>query len=314
MNTRSRTVVVGLDGSESSERALSWAVEEAVLEGWTVTLVHAELASAAFGEATMASPGEAQAVLRRRGTEILEAGRAQVTTTASALRVTAAYEVGGARDALLAHSHEAAMVVVGSHGRGPVRTLVLGSVGVWLVKHARCPVVVHRPGAPGGHTGGIVVASDALVESQPVLEAAWRQAELRGRSLTVLHCYGGGSLTLGSEASDTARAARNEEARLSLAEGTAGLAEKYPTVEVRTQVVPGTPVEALVALGSEPDLVVVGAHQRSLARQLAQGVGSSAVGVVERATCPVMVVPVGEPVARADRAPGVGRPEPVASS
>lgn len=312
MNTQPTTVVVGLGGSKSSELALTWAADQAVLRGLTLTLVHAELASAAFGDATVVYSGGAQAVLRERGTQILEAGRERVARLAPQLPVTRKYEVDDTSNALLRHSKDAAMVVVGSHGRGPLRTLVLGSVGISLVKHAQCPVVVHRPGTSAGHSGGIVVAADALVESQQVLVAAWRQADLSGLPLTVLHCLGGGPFSLEPRSPDAAHA-RDEEARLALAECMAGLAETYPDVVADTRVEGGTPAEALTALRSEPDLVIVGAHQRSLVRQLARGVGSTAVSVVEHATCPVMVVPVGELAQRPSSRTGGSRPEAVAS-
>ncbi|WP_030440563.1 universal stress protein [Actinoplanes subtropicus] len=45
-------------------------------------------------------------------------------------------------------SAEAQLVVVGSHGRGPIRGALLGSTGLHLLRHAECPVLVAR-----GHNG-----------------------------------------------------------------------------------------------------------------------------------------------------------------
>ena len=81
------------------------------------------------------------------------------------------------------------MLVLGSRGRGQLRSLLLGSVGVALVRHARCPVVVHRPGHAGTVRDGIVVGADATEESLPVLEFAYREASLRKLPLTVLYSY-----------------------------------------------------------------------------------------------------------------------------
>ena len=57
-----------------------------------------------------------------------------------------------------------------------------------LVRHAYCPVVVHRPGIRT-RRNGVLVGVDASPESQPVLEFAYREASLRDLPLTVLHCY-----------------------------------------------------------------------------------------------------------------------------
>ncbi|ROR90844.1 universal stress protein [Nocardioides aurantiacus] len=313
MSMQRGPVVVGLDGSESATHALRWAAGQASLEGRRLTLVHAASVSAAFGDASVVSSVEVQALLRREGTAILEAGRALVAQVAPRVEVDTDYELDNAGQALLRRSEEAALVVVGTHGRGPLRSFVLGSVGVTLVKHASCPVVVHRPGTSAGHAGGIVVAADAAQESQPVLAAAWRQADLTGRALTVVHCVEDAAFALSREELVAGRHESREQASLALAEAVAGLAQTYPDVVVSTQVRTGSVRAALVALDGEPDLVVVGGHQRSLPRQLARGAGSTSVHVVEHASWPVMVVPVGVP-GRRTRGQRRDAPSPAATS
>jgi nucleotide-binding universal stress UspA family protein len=49
---------------------------------------------------------------------------------------------GFAQDVLVAASMAADLLVVGSRGRGAVRTLLLGSVSAHVASHAHCPVVV----------------------------------------------------------------------------------------------------------------------------------------------------------------------------
>ena len=43
-----------------------------------------------------------------------------------------------------ADAHNAELIVMGTHGRGGVKRLVLGSVADYVVRHASCPVVTVR--------------------------------------------------------------------------------------------------------------------------------------------------------------------------
>jgi nucleotide-binding universal stress UspA family protein len=182
------------------------------------------------------------------------------------------------------------MLVVGSRGRGQLRSLLLGSVSVALVRHAHCPVVVVRPENVGTVRNGVLVGIDASAESRPVLEFAYRQASLHDLPLTILDCVWDiqagttGAYLVSDEPADL------EPERLYLAEATAGMKEKYPEVHVTTRMARGIPEEALVRLGERMDLIVVGAHQNS---RISQAVfGSVSVAVVENAARPVVVVPV----------------------
>src|SRR6478736_648774 len=77
------------------------------------------------------------------------------------------------------------MVVLGSRGRGRVSSLLLGSVGVAVVGHATCPVVVRRP-ARDRVRRGVLVGTDLTDDSRPALEFAYGLASVRHLTLTVL--------------------------------------------------------------------------------------------------------------------------------
>jgi nucleotide-binding universal stress UspA family protein len=179
---------------------------------------------------------------------------------------------------------------VGSRGRGQLGTLLLGSVSVAVVRHARCPVVVVRPENESTVRSGVLAGVDASPDSLPVLEFAYRQASLHDLRLTILDCtwdiQGGtmGAYLVADEMADL------EGERLALAEAMAGMQEKYPDVHVTTRLGSGLPHEALVTSGDQMDLIVVGAHQKS---RISHALfGSVSVSVVESATCPVAVVPL----------------------
>jgi nucleotide-binding universal stress UspA family protein len=53
---------------------------------------------------------------------------------------------GDAGRALVGETASTGLLVLGSHGRGPVRRALLGSVSADVVRHARCPVIVCPPG------------------------------------------------------------------------------------------------------------------------------------------------------------------------
>jgi nucleotide-binding universal stress UspA family protein len=207
------TVVVGLDGSPSADRALDWAIDQARRERRQLTLVH--------GLEPMHEHAEAL--------EMLERARQHCLAVAPDLAVHEALWMSDPKVALVDLGTSAAIVVVGSHGRGPLGSRLLGSVGLSVAGRAPCPVVVVRPHHPGVVRNGVLVAVDE--PSRTVAEFAYRQASLRDLPLTIL------------------RVADDEVA---VAEAVAGLAEKFP--EVRSRTVTGDPA----AESRHMDLLVVG--------------------------------------------------------
>jgi nucleotide-binding universal stress UspA family protein len=244
----------------------------------------------AYTDAAVADVSQARAALDAEGRKVLDAARTQVQRAEPELEVHEVFDLADPRELLLQLSDSAAMVVVGSRGRGKVRTLLLGSVSVALVRHAHCPVVVVRPGNRGLVRNGVVVGVDASELSRPVLEFAYRQASLRALPLTVLHTWR--DILAGTTAAYLANLdpIDIENERVALAEAVAGMADKYPDVHVTTDLATGLPEEALVHLGERMDLIVVGAHQKRVFDRAFRG--SVSVEVVEHAHCPVAVVPL----------------------
>jgi len=285
------TIVVGIDGSAASNRALHWAAERAAAEHRALTLAHVIPVSAPVylgpGTVTLA---EARDALESSGRALLEAAGRAVREHAPDVAIHEVLEHADPAAFLVRRSDGAAMVVVGSRGRGPIRSKLLGSVSVRLVRQAHCPVVVVRPGGVGTVRNGVVVGLDALPESQPVLEFAYREAALRSLPLTVLHAVWSPPPGTLEAVYLPATPEDRESELLALAESMAGMAEKYPDVRATSRLVDGRPGDLLVDVGERMDLIVVGSHQpHGLERMF---LGSVAVSVVEDATCPVAVVPV----------------------
>jgi nucleotide-binding universal stress UspA family protein len=287
-------IVVGIDDSEQSAQALDWAVAQALAQQLELTLAHAAAPVVpTYGDRSMADPPHAFDDLEQKGREVLQRAQDRVASIAPGLVVDQVFRVDDPRQMLLDLSRTAALLVVGSRGRGSVRSLLLGSVSVALTRHSHCPVLVHRPTQPGQERKGIAVASDASPESAPVLEFAYRQAELFDRPLLVVHCaWDAIAIHAAGHSALEVREPDLEEERQFLAETMAALAEKYPGVRATTRMLWGAPADEMTRLGDHMDLLVVGAHQRGRWHQTL--FGSVSVSLVEHAHSPVAVVPIGQ--------------------
>ena len=106
-----------------------------------------------------------------------------------------------------------------------------------------------------------------------------------------MHCFWDVNAATSAAYTWPSRTSTGESERLLLAESMAGMAEKFPEVNVRTAMAMGCPQDVLVRLGERMNLLVVGAHQSGKVSRMLFG-GSVSVAVVEHANCPVAVVPV----------------------
>jgi nucleotide-binding universal stress UspA family protein len=142
-------IVVGIDGSPISQRALDWAAREAALRQapLTVLAVHQVAVSNLTGRA-MTAPEDAPDVeaARQAAQELTVKTTSQLDSQPLSITVRA---VSGlpARE-LVDASQDADLVVVGSRGAGGFAALLLGSVSSQVVAHAACPVVVIRHTRP----------------------------------------------------------------------------------------------------------------------------------------------------------------------
>lgn len=136
-------IVVGVDGSTSSIRALRWALWQAGLTGGSVTAVMAwdypQLA-----EWEIHSPDD---FVRAKSTVLATTIQAAVDAESSA-DIGKNVVQGHPAKALLDAARDADLLVVGQRGHGGFTGMMLGSVSQYCVLHARCPVVVVREQRP----------------------------------------------------------------------------------------------------------------------------------------------------------------------
>jgi nucleotide-binding universal stress UspA family protein len=137
-------IVVGIDGSDHSRRALEWAVNEAAVRYAPLTVLTVNQAIVGYGGGPVEYPGDAdrtgqaaEAAQKQTDTIIENAGAGSRPPSVSVEAVT-----GFPAEELLRAAAGADMIVVGSRGTGGFRRLRLGSVANQVTHHARCPVVV----------------------------------------------------------------------------------------------------------------------------------------------------------------------------
>jgi nucleotide-binding universal stress UspA family protein len=143
-----RFIVVGVDGSEPSLKALRWAAQQARLTGATLRVLTTwEVATGTGWVPTFPVDYDPQAVARQALDEA-------ITETLGAdpdVAVERIVKEGHAAPVLLAAAKDADLLVVGSHGHDAFAGMLIGSVSEHLVRHAPCAIVVVHCDKPPRH-------------------------------------------------------------------------------------------------------------------------------------------------------------------
>jgi nucleotide-binding universal stress UspA family protein len=140
------TVVVGVDGSESSLDALRWAARQARLTGASLEVVTAwtfpDVATPFGIVPDMSGESDPEGDARVR----LDEAVGDVLGEDPEIALRTSVVLGTAAQALLDASRDADLLVVGSRGLGAFTGMLLGSVSEHCVRHAKGPVVVVHKG------------------------------------------------------------------------------------------------------------------------------------------------------------------------
>ena len=138
-------IVVGVDGSGHSRKALEWAANEAAVHHMplTVLTVHQAVRDV-YGSASHYGD---DAALTDKAKEAAQAETDQVLAALgsqpASVTVTAVH--GLPVDELIKASQGADMLVLGRRGQGGFARLVMGSVTNQVVQHAQCAVLIVPP-------------------------------------------------------------------------------------------------------------------------------------------------------------------------
>lgn len=284
-----RPVVVGVDGSQASDRALDWAIDEAQRRGLPLRLLHAREVMAYSASVLPVDPvgwDDPQWVLQAAHARVTELAPQQVLVKEDVLGTPAS-------TALITASSRADTIVVGARKHGTLGAVVLGSTSLRVASHAACPVVVIHDVPPVTATSPrIVVGVDGSRTSDDALAYAFERAHEQGLPLTVVHAWPG-DLTVEimrvTEAiADEVRAAAVNAQLAAVQAQLAPWRARLPDVAVHVVLPAGNPQQALVEESATASLVVVGS--RGLGSLRGMFLGSVSEGVLHHAHCPVAVV------------------------
>ncbi len=136
-------VVVGADGSDNSNSAVNWAIQEAAVRGGgevvaLMTWTYPPSAAAGFSLGGGLPAADAMSEATTEALKDVLAGFAVPEN----VTLTPLVREGAASTALIEEGKDSDLIVVGKRGHGGFLGLVLGSVADQVAGHAPCPVVI----------------------------------------------------------------------------------------------------------------------------------------------------------------------------
>jgi nucleotide-binding universal stress UspA family protein len=313
----SSSIVCGVDGSDESLTAAAVAARLCERLGTTLLLAHAYEAPATFPYGN-----EAQLARHRRHVhaEMMRVFE-RIEREFSELDVGGRVVDGTPPEALaaLAAAEDAALLVVGSRGRGAVRGALLGSVSSAVARASDRPVVIVPPEAASEHnpeareSSVIVCGVDRSEEGKNAARTASDLAAALRLDLLLLHAYPSGPAGAAVPGPGAAPPipyedveARHHERARELLEQVARDVEAGPSVTVRVEM--DDPASALnrCAEAENAELIVIGSHGHGpLASVL---LGSTSSRLAASASRPVVLVPKGARLNHPSQARRRGRP------
>lgn len=282
-------IVVGVDDSPASTAAVQWAARDAVLRDVALTVVHVAPPLATTWSSSLI-PENLDTWKTSTGKQVIANAMKtarEATGDDDALRMDSEFYIAITVPTLVDISKRAQMIVVGSRGIGAVARVVLGSVSSAMIRQAHCPVAVIKDDAsmtPHAASLPVLVGIDGSPASDAATMVAFDEASRRGVDLIALHAWNDFS---GCDVTGPNWSAREQQAKVILAERLVGWQERYPDVSLKANVVCDGPAMQLVAESKNAQLVVLGSHGRGGFAGMLLGSVSSAV--VQAARVPVIV-------------------------
>lgn len=259
-------VLAGVQGSRVDVAVVQWASDEATRLGTRLRLVHV------IDTGGLMTPYSALATssssftdhLKREAEALVAGGAEQASERHPDLVVRTAVLWGLPSGTLVELSKDARRLVIGGSRPTHLERLLLGSVAVPVVAHARCAAVVVPEGDAVGALSHIVVGVDGSSGSAVAVEMAFETAAAGGSDITCVIGWdakpSSGVVVFEQYVEGAAKAEAN---CLAVAhEVVDPLAARYPDVHAEVVVRRGNPADVIVETAAEvsADLVVVGSR------------------------------------------------------
>jgi nucleotide-binding universal stress UspA family protein len=136
-----RRIVAGVDGSDSSIKALDWAARQGELTGSMLEVITTWQWPRSYG---WAAPFPSDFDPQSNAETLLNDAIAKVRADHPQVNMRTTVIEGHPAPVLVDASRTADLLVVGSRGHGEFAGMLLGSVSEHCVTNAHCPVVVMR--------------------------------------------------------------------------------------------------------------------------------------------------------------------------
>ena len=300
-------MVVGVDGSPGSRAALEYAMAEAARRGALLRVVAGvtlpEFWATSYGMYLPPPPGDIVEDARKELQRFVDEAAAARSAATGTPPISVEARAGRAGDVLVDAAEGADLLVVGHRGRGALSSVLIGSVGLYCLLHADCPVTVVPAGPDRVETRQrrnaemnetVVVGVDGSPAARAVLEYAMEEAARRDARCgwsPRWRCRSSGPPTTESwfrHLRTTSSGRRGRQTQRFVDEVVAAHGDAARGVPIKVEIRAGRPGEVLVDAAEGAALLVVG--HRGLGSVASVLLGSVGLHCVLHATCPVTVV------------------------
>lgn len=290
-------ILCPVDFSAVSRRALRHASALALRSGARLRVAHVLLPMPAVSRSARGDDGLIAATRRAVEAELVQL---LAPVRAAGVEVTSVLLDGYVVQRLVdeAESADVDLIVTGTHGRSGVDRILLGSVTEKLLRKAPCAVLTVPAGVEADDDEAVAFDTilcpvDFSTATTPALRAAASLAGDTSGQLVLLHVLEGPAEREWPEPYRPAlAAAREENSRAAIERLEALVPESLGrTGRARVMVESGRPASVIVdaAASHQADLIVMGTHGGNVLTRAY--LGTTADGVIRRASCPVLTVP-----------------------